>query len=310
MKSMQAQVWLLVLQSLRFSIAWEVDPRCPLPGSRTLQVANDDSSLSGNGSPIDGATAFLKSNSHTSVALRGTMESATDAMSSRALTGPPSVFSLKMHWEEGYCWQEEYSLHRKWCWECKEGCKARGTLWWQTCDGKSDQKFTYLADSEGGRFKTAYHNLCLHRVSNTQYVLKECSSDKAQIIVGVRMDGEPFELSPLGNSSLCINQAHHPKAGEIVENTICKISRHWHTNLMEFYNFNNDPDHTLRLRSTECSNEDPCNQCQGDCDNDDQCLGADLVCFQRDRSSMASVVPGCKGVPVAGNVGSMLLFPV
>jgi hypothetical protein len=37
----------------------------------------------------------------------------------------------------------------------------------------------------------------------------------------------------------------------------------------------------------------PLQECQGDCDDDDECAG-DLICFQRDGTE---VVPGCVGVP-------------
>jgi hypothetical protein len=36
--------------------------------------------------------------------------------------------------------------------------------------------------------------------------------------------------------------------------------------------------------------------CQGDCDNDDDCLGS-LVCFQRNANITS--VPGCSGTPLA-----------
>jgi hypothetical protein len=42
--------------------------------------------------------------------------------------------------------------------------------------------------------------------------------------------------------------------------------------------------------------EFPLQECQGDCDNDDECDG-DLICFQRDGTE---IVPGCVGVPVEG----------
>ena len=221
----------------------------------------------------------------------------------RAVDGTP-VFSLKMHWEEGYCWQEEYARERKWCWECKEGCKEGGSLWWQKCVDSKDQKFNYLPDPQGGRFKTAYNDLCVHSVSVTQYVLRKCSTDQAQIIVGYRADGKPFELSPLADASQCMNQDHHPKAGEIVHNTSCKLSRRLHTNLMELYNVGSDTgldiDNQIRLRAEKCSSSNPCDRCQGDCNDDSQCRGFALVCFQRAGSTKDTPVPGCSGAAVTG----------
>ena len=53
-------------------------------------------------------------------------------------------------------------------------------------------------------------------------------------------------------------------------------------------------DNHLRLRGTQCSSENPCNLCEGDCDNDFQCEG-DLACYQI-ASGKTSSVPGCIGV--------------
>ena len=280
----------LMAAGMRSALAWDVDPRCPpppapapAPQKRTLE--QDEDAWLNN----------LRTRADSTTALQGNTIRDLQAI---------NVFSLKMHWEEGYCWQEEYSRERKWCWECQEGCKEGSALWWQQCVDTKDQKFTYLPDSEGGRFKTAYHDLCLHRVSNTQYVLKKCSTEKAQVIVGLRADGPPFELTPLGDSSNCINQDHHPKAGEIVENTTCKIARKWSTNLMELFdvasNVDLDIDNQARLRLDECSKSNPCDRCQGDCDEDAECRGADLMCFQRGGSTKDAPVPGCKGVVVTG----------
>ena len=267
------------------SKAWDVDPRCPPEMRRALEI-QDEESWRNSSHPMSENEATTSKSVR---ALRGSTAHTANIMS-RAGSGF-RVFSLKMYWEEGFCWQEEYSRRRRWCWQCKEGCKEGGTLWWQKCSDESDQKFTYLPDAEGGRFKTAYHDLCLHRVSTTQYALKQCSSDEAQVIVGLRLDENPFELSPLGDLSLCINQDHHPKPDEIVENTSCEIARHWKTNLMELYDIENQ----VRLREEECSSQIPCGRCQGDCDDDEQCLGADLVCFQRIDATADSPVPGCIG---------------
>jgi uncharacterized surface protein with fasciclin (FAS1) repeats len=43
----------------------------------------------------------------------------------------------------------------------------------------------------------------------------------------------------------------------------------------------------------QCTSDDPCGVCEGDCDSDDECVG-DLVCFKRRRMSFKRV-PGCRG---------------
>lgn len=290
MKYASANVWFfLFFRSLSVE-AWDVDPRCPPPpeSKRDLQLKEiwfQEEDFQKR--DVTSQTTLLRGPSFRDLQ-----------------TSQNNVFSLKMHWEEGYCWQEEYSRERKWCWECANGCKVGGILWWQKCVDVKDQKFTYLPDINGGRFKTAYHDLCLTRVSTTQYVLQPCSDNRAQVIVGFRDDGKPFELMPLGDDSQCINQDHHPKAGEIVENTTCKIARHWKTNLMELYeitnDFNPDIDSVLRIRTDKCSAGNPCDRCQGDCDEDRDCRGDGLVCFQRVGKTKDSPVPGCRGDSITG----------
>ena len=290
---LSALSWVLIIMGTNNLIrAWDVDPRCPPPPTpkRTLLQEQDDAWL----------TALAHAAHH------------DDTLSQKALLRGNTlrelesiaVFQLKMHWEEGYCWQEEYSRERKWCWECEGACEEGGRLWWQKCVDINDQKFTYLPDPQGGRFKTAFHDLCLQRVSNTQYLLQKCSDNKAQIIVGLRTDGPPFELTPLGDDTMCINQDHHPKPGEIVENTTCKIARKWSTNLMEIYDarsdFDPDIDNQARIRSEECSKANPCDRCQGDCDQDADCRGANLMCFQRGGVTKDAPVPGCKGDALTG----------
>ena len=284
-------VSLVFAAGVRSAVGWDIDPRCPPPPPPMKRELKQDED------------AWLN-----------TLPTSVDVDTTNALRGnTPSrdlqatgVFSLKMHWEEGYCWQEEYSRHRKWCWECQNGCKEGGILWWQKCVDSKDQKFTYLPDPQGGRFKTAHHDLCLQRVSTTQYNLQKCSTDRAQVIVGLRSDGPPFELTPLGDSENCINQDHHPKPGEIVENTTCKIARKWFTNLMELFDvasdIDPDIDNQARLRSEGCSKSNPCDRCQGDCDEDAECRGTDLMCFQRGGKTKDAPVPGCKGVTVTGKV--------
>eukprot|EP00956_Cyclotella_meneghiniana_P008557 scaffold11587_cov49-Cyclotella_meneghiniana.AAC.3 len=48
----------------------------------------------------------------------------------------------------------------------------------------------------------------------------------------------------------------------------------------------------------ECTLEDPCNACEGDCDLDSHCA-AGLVCYRRMRGSV-ELVPGCTGVGIPG----------
>jgi hypothetical protein len=296
-----------VLLLLNSVAAWQVDPRCPDPVNRRLEEGGedeledlDDFASNKEYPTSDAGSSFA--NAVVTPALRG---------QSRKLAAAPDTFLLKMYWERGFCWQEEWDVHRKWCWECKGSCKENQELWWQKCNGSNkNQQFSYIASNtdEQGQFRWAHGNLCLQRVSSKNFKLKACSNHPNQVIVDFRADGKPFELQPKGDSNKCINQHHHPKAGEIVENTRCKTARIWKTNLMEIYkiddhnaDFNIDDPDSARLRNPQCSSNKPCDRCEGDCDKDNHCKG-NLVCFQRKGSdgTKYSPVPGCNGDPRPG----------
>jgi hypothetical protein len=42
----------------------------------------------------------------------------------------------------------------------------------------------------------------------------------------------------------------------------------------------------------QCTSDDPCGLCEGDCDSDDECVD-DFVCFKRHRMSF-KLVPSCR----------------
>lgn len=300
-------LWLL----LNAASAWKVDPRCPDPVNRRLEEGADveedvgfDDFLPEDDFPVSAIPNFLTDMS--SGALRG---------QHRDLKAGPDVFAVKMYWEAGFCWQEEYDLHREWCWECKgSGCSDGKGLWWQKCDSKDKkQQFSYIPSSTNGdgQFRWAHDNLCLQRVSGFRYEMKRCSTHPNQIIVGFNANS-PFEMFPKGDRDKCINQHHHPKAGEIVENTRCKTARYWKTNLMELVSISetgNPPDddnsrkiedpNAVRLRKPQCTNNKKCERCEGDCDRDSHCQG-NLICYQRRGLTKYVPVPGCGGDPRPG----------
>lgn len=294
--------------------AWQVDPRCPEPMNRqNRQLEGDedaDAAILDEMSPEEEALAsdipdFLTGTNPG--ALRGQHRDLADA--------GPDMFALKMYWEAGFCWQEEFDLHRKWCWECKgNACQENQGLWWQKCDSSDErQQFSYLPSSTTsgeGQFKWAHANLCLHKVNEYNYLMKRCSNDPKQIIRGFKTN-EPFELLPKGDDDKCVNQHHHPKAGEIVENTRCRTARYWKTNLMELVSVttavdeedgdDNTDSGNVSLRDPQCTTNKKCNVCQGDCDKDSHCKG-NLVCFQRRQGTKNAPVPGCGGDARTGTI--------
>jgi hypothetical protein len=284
----------LIIQAV---IAWEIDPRCPDPVfTRRLQketkLSNDEEHL--------GQSLM---NRH----LRRKEGQRHRDLQSFAVAAP---FQIKMFWQDYYCWQEEW-IERAWCWSCKgDTCERGENIWIQFCDANNPaQKFIYVpvAGSGGGRIQTASNNLCFDRVGNNNYTLSDCSSTEKQIFMGFETDGTRMEIIPKGAPLSCLNQAHHPKAGEIIETTTCKVARYWHTNEFTVYHGTSTSNpysasnlSTLRVRKNACTSSRPCEICEGDCQTDDDCKGT-MLCFH--RSNQAQQVPGCFGKGIGGITG-------
>ena len=116
-------------------------------------------------------------------------------------------FRLRLYWEEGYCWQEEWD-ERKWCLECEGGICTEGSyLWLQECSSSSNQKFVYepVPGTGGGKLKPyTQQDLCWTRTRINAHQLKPCGNDfkdgmgrDVQILLGFTYDGS-FELHPNG----------------------------------------------------------------------------------------------------------------
>jgi hypothetical protein len=138
-------------------------------------------------------------------------------------------FQVKMYWEEGYCWQNEWD-ERDWCWECEgSGCGEGDHIWLKECDdNEDDQRFTYEnIDETIQAIKIKPLNsqdLCWTRTGENEHQLKPCGDnykDEAtgldkQVLVGFAESGR-FQLHPNGfdetNPDMfkCITTHHHPK---------------------------------------------------------------------------------------------------
>jgi hypothetical protein len=138
-----------------------------------------------------------------------------------------TAFSLKMYWQEGYCWQEEWD-ERKWCLECQgSSCGEGDYLVIETCSSSSTQKFVY----EGENLKPyTSQDLCWERTGRNAHQLKKCASSSEQIIKGIKFDGN-FEMHPNGYSDDCLTNQHHPKSGEIIRGQSCSAARNDKTSL-------------------------------------------------------------------------------
>lgn len=277
---------------------WETDPRCPEPPNRRLaelsppEPEEDAANLTALRNHLRGneATEDPELLDFRMTMLAATVvepeepildndneehEKGTKMFEQRSLAS--RRYNLKMYWERGYCWQEEYSLERKWCMEC-EGkiCEEDQILWLQECRNTLTQEFQWVEDDEDtestkGRIKTTSANLCYTRITSNYYRLKRCSSsNKNQLFRGFHKD-KPFEIKPHDDSNKCLNQEHHPKSGEEVKLTDCKLARIYLTNKWELYyetsSSSSNPEKQapppLHNSDPVCSSARPCNRCQG-----------------------------------------------
>jgi hypothetical protein len=133
--------------------------------------------------------------------LSGTMTYANRDLESLA------VFQIKMYWEEGYCWQEEWNK-RRWCLECKgSSCDEDDYLWLQECSSSSMQKFIFepVAGTGGGKIiPYSRLDLCWTRTRVNAHQLKPCGDNTMDsrgralnVLIGFTFDSE-FELHPNG----------------------------------------------------------------------------------------------------------------
>jgi uncharacterized membrane protein YgcG len=138
-----------------------------------------------------------------------------------------TVFTLKIYWQEGYCWQNEWD-ERRWCLECQgSSCREDDYLLIDDCSSSSKQKFVY----EGGRLKPfTSQDLCWERTRRNAHQLKKCSSSSKQIINGIKFDGT-FEMHPDGYPDDCLTNHHDPKSGEVIRGQSCSMARNDKTSL-------------------------------------------------------------------------------
>jgi hypothetical protein len=219
------------------------------------------------------------------------------------------TFQLKMYWEEGYMWQGE-DFERKWCLECDnrgEFCEI------QTCDGASAQRFVYeeVPGSGGGRLKPATRqDLCWTREGDRQLTLQPCDLNCKQIILGIQYEGR-FEMHSNGKPLECLEQHHHPRAGEVVRSKSCIESRdddtsYWVMINKRGGNYTDEAANNPLFRGSTnitdigndvCGDDNQCGLCMGDCDRDSNCQDG-LQCMQRDDNEP---VPGCNGADLEEN---------
>ncbi len=162
-------------------------------------------------------------------------------------------FRLRMHWQRGYFWQDDWSDREMyWCMECaSESCEDNDDVYIDHCSDKEKQQFRKVGNTLRPILDL---NLCLTYIGDASHkmveaklvlsgkehiILRPCFSSRAgyaeQNFEDIKWNGEPFELHPLGREDQCITQWHHPKAQERLYPEDCRVARDEVTHLWETY---------------------------------------------------------------------------
>jgi hypothetical protein len=317
MKFPLAVTIVLIIKTLTSAADWDCDERCPNyeecvneGGARRILDGENKHHLA----------TFLQKKKQVNPALRGPAKSEGNENSRKLQSG---YFHLKMYHEESreYCWQGEWE-DRKWCLDCKgSSCGEGEELEIRKCqEGKEDQQFVYeqVLGSGGGRIRPySKQDLCLvqsdPQVRRRMITLQECdesSYDNHEIFFGFSFQQE-FKIVPKELDDHCLTQEHYPRAGERIyagecEETCKDATCLWET-IYESGSNNGDDDDggdedaaipIQDLGGEYCSEEQPCEQCQGDCDNDEECAGEMICCFRYNPDDPA---PSCSGAENVGN---------
>jgi hypothetical protein len=130
-------------------------------------------------------------------------------------------FNVRLYWKEGYTWQESTS-EKFWCMKCQSsGCNKGSGIKIAKCD-RDDWRQHFFFDD--GRIRTRRNlDVCLER-SGRSIIFKGCDGSDDQLWDNLSEDG-PFRLQIPGNDSKCASQHHHPKDGEKIYMTSCKLCR-------------------------------------------------------------------------------------
>ena len=170
-------------------------------------------------------------------------------------SGSPTEFSfrLRMHWQRGYYWQDDWSDREMyWCMECaSESCEENDDIYIDYCSDKDKQQFRKVGYTLR---PTLNSNLCLTYIGDASHsmveaklvlsgkehiLLRPCLSSRSgfteQNFEDIEWNGEAFELHPLGRRDQCITQWHHPKAKERLYPEDCQVARDEVTHLWETY---------------------------------------------------------------------------
>lgn len=237
-----------------------------------------------------------------SKSLRKEQEPSNLRGNNRHLGGTNYYFNIKMHHKDDYCWQGKVK-DPKFCMDCEGSKCSRGDkLLLQNCDyndEEKDQRFVYESLGSGrGRIKPFHNqNLCLERITDRQHALQPCDDvnevvSRRQIVLGFKWD-EPFKLIAASRDDHCLTTHHYPRNTETIYASKCDDACdddtcYWEViNLVEY-----GPREVVIPDGYECSSDEPCPVCYGDCDSDRHCKG-NLRCYH--RFNAGEDMPFCTG---------------
>lgn len=155
----------------------------------------------------------------------------------------PETFGLKLHWEEGYLWQEE-TIERKWCLRCESdqaACWPGRRVYLTNCETDMITQFQFVYQEDASFFiKLANTDLCLTAPDDTRdrYLVQYCDTRNARqmfVTSGNATWGGTFEIHPEWARDGCVSNTHHPKFGESLYLWSCSLSRFSDTSLWTFY---------------------------------------------------------------------------
>lgn len=142
--------------------------------------------------------------------------------------GSDDDFALKLYWQMGYNWQEEF-FERKWCMKCHGNtCADEDGLFLTECgDGESKFKFRNQQGKET-QIQIANTDRCLEmRPGSRRVFVDGCDdgNDGQYFNSGWgSFTGKRFELqTPL--EAGCLTQQHWPKYGEMIFRDTCDMAR-------------------------------------------------------------------------------------
>lgn len=146
--------------------------------------------------------------------------------------GDHTEFHIKLDWFLGACWQQEYDIHRRWCWQCRgDDCNENDPVVLQECRDVMTQYWTY---NDNGRISPLTNaNWCLERTSASGIVLRACNTTNTQQqFIGFNTAGRRFELTFPNDATNCLSLNdgfRHPQAGVDIQTRNCAEARQLNT---------------------------------------------------------------------------------